>query len=94
MPKKAHISCEKGDATFTGELPDDQVVEYAYTSTLGEIDKTLVNKLKKHHYDTGINTPDGRKLGHKHFDVLLEGGGTGQIEAFSYVVIFKRNKEG
>ena len=94
MPKKAHISCEKGDATFTGELPDDQVIEYAYTSTLGEINKELVNKLKKHHHDTGIDTSDGRKFGHERFDVLLESGETGQIEAMSYCVIYKRNKEG
>lgn len=92
MPKKGIVKCQECDAEFEGTLPDNEVVSYGYIDIDGEIpDSFLVENLKQHHYDTAaITTFWGHKImGHKYFNVFLEDGGRGNLEANSYSVIYK-----
>ena len=107
MPKKGTVVCRSCDANFTGVLPDHEEVGHEYKltyennkpdeTTSEKSDSNLLNKLKKHHLDTGIINPhylNKIMLGHKHYDVFLEDGSMGDLEANSYYVIYtERGKE-
>ena len=91
MPKKGIVKCQSCDAEFEGKLPDNEFIGYHYFSVAEEIDLDLVEKLQDHHSSThgldGVN-------GHKYFDVFLEDGNLGELEADSYSVIFtEKGKE-
>lgn len=96
MPKKGTVVCQTCNANFTGQLPDDKRVGYHYISTHDEIDHNLKKQLQGHHFDTStvIRITGGGMFGHKHFDVFLEDGSIGELEANSYCVIYtERGKE-
>jgi hypothetical protein len=93
MNPKATIICHANDFETIGELPDGKPIEYLYNSERGELDQKLVEQLQKHHYDTSIQTSEGRKFGHTSFDVFFNDNTTGHIDGSSYCVTFKRNKE-
>jgi hypothetical protein len=59
-------------------------------STAGEINEILTENLQKHHEETGRRGIGGFKIyGHRDFDVFLENGSQGEIEANSYYVVYK-----
>jgi hypothetical protein len=92
MPKKGIVKCQACDTEFEGTLPDNMRVGYNYVDLDGEIsDFELLEKLKQHHYNTAsIKLPNGGNLaGHKIYDVFLEDGHAGLVEANSYCVIYQ-----
>lgn len=85
MPKKGIIKCKECNAEFQGEFPDNKNIGQRYYSLHEELSSDLVKLLEKHHLDShkaGI-------MGHEDFDVFLEDGSLGTIEAGSYGVIYR-----
>jgi hypothetical protein len=63
-------------------------------STAGEINEILTENLQKHHEETGRRGIGGFKLYvHRDFDVFLENGSKGGIEANSYYVTDRELKK-
>ena len=75
---------------FQGIFPDNKRVGYHYIAVNGEINKRLVEALQEHHLDTStrVSLLGQGIFGHKFFDVFLENGATGELEANSYTVIY------
>ncbi len=95
MPKKGTVVCQSCNANFTGILPDHERRGY-HLSTHERIDPNLLEQLKEHHLDTGTVTTlsGGTMYGHKYYDVFLEDGSEGDLEANSYCVVYtERGKE-
>lgn len=89
MPKKGSVVCRSCNKTFAGKLPDHLPVGDIYTSTEGEIDISLVKRLQRHHFDTQeVRTRWGGLSGHKEYDVFLNDGSKGELEANSYCVTY------
>lgn len=95
MPKKGTVVCQSCNANFTGILPDHKRVGFHYVSTDIKIDPNLVEHLQEHHAETASTmTLHGGINGHKYYDVFLEDGSTGDLEANSYCVIYtEKGKE-
>ena len=90
MPKKGIVKCRECDKEFDGVLPDNASVGYGYMSIFNEINKELAETLQHHHLDTATVKALHRNIcGHKYFDVFLEDGSQGELEANSYCVIYK-----
>jgi hypothetical protein len=89
MPKHGVIGCEDCGKLFESDLPDNKDIGSKYLSTHNEIDATLVAELQLHHEKTGVPTNTGPGFGHDDFDVLLEDGNIGKIEANSHIVVYQ-----
>ena len=96
MPKKGIISCTHLDCdeSIEGILPDNEELGYNYQwfpNRGGEIDEETARTIYDHHKDTGeANQLTGNRInGHRNFKVELEDGSEGEMEAYSYFIVYK-----
>ncbi|AKM83226.1 hypothetical protein A2422_00285 [Candidatus Woesebacteria bacterium RIFOXYC1_FULL_31_51] len=96
MPKKGIAKCQTCDWEIEGNFPDHEPVGWNYMWTSdgreNDFDKEIGEKLLEHHLDTR-STPSffGKLYGHKNYEVFLENGSTGEMEANSYFISYNEN---
>jgi len=95
MSPRATIICNANDFETSGEIPADEYEHATIPSVASELDDSLVRKLRKHHFDTGIELGvNSRVYGHRAYKVFFDGqeGVAGDIVIKCGCIIYTPNR--